>query len=78
MMQDQASLIGDHARGVSDVRGFVYDAVRTPFGRYAGALATAVPTISRPMSSAPVGRAPRLDPARVDEVVLGNATALGG
>jgi acetyl-CoA acetyltransferase family protein len=57
---------------------FVYDAVRTPFGRYAGALAGCRPDdLAAHVVRALVERAPGLDPARVDEVVLGNANGAG-
>ena len=57
---------------------YVYDAVRTPFGRLGGALAQ-----SRPDDLAAfavrtlLDRSPGLDPAAVDEVVLGNANGAG-
>jgi acetyl-CoA acyltransferase len=57
---------------------YVYDAVRTPFGRLGGALAQ-----SRPDDLAAfavrtlLGRSPGLDPAAVAEVVLGNANGAG-
>lgn len=57
---------------------FVYDAVRIPFGRYAGALAGCRPDdLAAHVVGTLVGRAPGLDPARVDEVVLGNANGAG-
>ena len=57
---------------------FVYDAVRTPFGRYAGALAGCRPDdLAAHVVRALVDRAPGLDPARVDEAVLGNANGAG-
>ena len=57
---------------------FVYDAARTPFGRYAGALAGCRPDdLAAHVVRALVGRAPGLDPARVDEVLLGNANGAG-
>ena len=57
---------------------FVYDAVRIPFGRYAGALANCRPDdLAAHVVRTLVGRAPGLDPARVDEVVLGNANGAG-
>jgi acetyl-CoA acetyltransferase family protein len=60
----------------SDV--FVYDAVRTPFGRYAGALAAVRPDDLAALAIRTfVDRAPGLDPSRVDEVVLGNANGAG-
>jgi acetyl-CoA acyltransferase len=57
---------------------YVYDAVRTPFGRLGGALAK-----SRPDDLAAfavrtlLDRCPELDRAAVDEVVLGNANGAG-
>jgi acetyl-CoA acetyltransferase family protein len=60
----------------SDV--FVYDTVRTPFGRYGGALAGSRPDdLAALVVRAITGRAPGLDPARVDEIVLGNANGVG-
>ena len=57
---------------------FVYDAVRIPFGRYAGAIAGCRPDdLAAHVVRTLVGRAPGLDPARVDEVVLGNANGAG-
>jgi len=57
---------------------YVYDAVRTPFGRYAGALAGQRPDdLAAVVVRALLERSPGLDPARVDEVVLGNANGAG-
>ena len=57
---------------------FVYDAVRTPFGRYGGALAQCRPDdLAAGVVGALLGRSPDLDPARVDEVILGNANGAG-
>ncbi len=57
---------------------YVYDAVRTPFGRYAGALAGERPDdLAAVVLRAILERSPGLDPARVDEVVLGNANGAG-
>jgi len=57
---------------------FLYAGVRTPFGRYAGALAGSRPddlaaTVVREI----VRRAPGLDPADVDDVILGCANGAG-
>jgi acetyl-CoA acyltransferase len=57
---------------------FVYDAVRTPFGRFDGALAKVRPddlgaTVLRALAE----RSPALDTAAVDEVVFGNANGAG-
>src|SRR5215212_4312713 len=57
---------------------FLYDAVRTPFGRYGGALAGVRPDdLAAHVLRTLVDRAPALDPARIDEVVLGNANGAG-
>ncbi len=57
---------------------FVYDAVRTPFGKYGGALAGVRPDdLAAHVVRTLVGRSPDLDPARIDEVVLGNANGAG-
>src|SRR4026209_1714590 len=59
---------------------FICDAVRTPIGRYGGALATirtddlaALP----PPPAALLRRTPSLDPAAIEEVVLGCANQAG-
>jgi len=57
---------------------FLYAGVRTPFGRYAGALAGSRPddlaaTVVREI----VNRAPGLEPADVDDVILGCANGAG-
>jgi acetyl-CoA acetyltransferase family protein len=57
---------------------FVYDAIRTPFGRYAGALAGSRPDdLAAFVLRALLERSPDLDPAQVGEVVLGNANGAG-
>jgi acetyl-CoA acetyltransferase family protein len=57
---------------------FLYDAVRTPFGRYGGALAGVRPDdLATVVLKALLERSPALDPAAVDEVVLGNANGAG-
>jgi len=59
------------------VTAFVYDAVRTPFGRYGGGLAGVRPDdLAAHMVRSLVSRAPGLDPA-VDEVLFGNANGAG-
>ncbi|MFE9244145.1 thiolase family protein [Nocardiopsis sp. NPDC006938] len=56
----------------------VLDAVRTPFGRYGGALAGTRPDdLAARVVGALVERAPRLEPAAVDEVLFGNANGAG-
>jgi acetyl-CoA acetyltransferase family protein len=57
---------------------YVVDAVRTPIGRYGGALAGVRPDdLAAHVIRALVDRTPDLDPARIDDVVLGNANGAG-
>lgn len=57
---------------------FVYDAVRTPFGKYGGGLAGVRPDdLAAHVLRAVVDRSPDLDAALVDEVILGNANGAG-
>jgi acetyl-CoA acetyltransferase family protein len=57
---------------------YVVDAVRTPFGRYGGALAGVRPDdLAAGVLRALVGRSPGLNPARIDDVLLGNANGAG-
>jgi acetyl-CoA acetyltransferase family protein len=57
---------------------YVYDAVRTPFGKYGGALAGVRPDdLAAHVLRTLLDRAPALDQARVDEIVLGNANGAG-
>ncbi|MCT2591506.1 thiolase family protein [Streptomyces sp. N2-109] len=57
---------------------YVVDAVRTPVGKYGGALAQARPDdLAAHVVRALLDRTPGLDPGRVDEVVFGNANGAG-
>lgn len=57
---------------------FIYDAVRTPFGRFHGALAGVRPDdLAATVVQATLDRSPGMDPAAVDEVVLGLANGAG-
>ena len=57
---------------------YVYDAVRTPFGRFNGGLAGVRPDdLAATVLRAIADRTPDLDPADLDEVVLGNANGAG-
>lgn len=57
---------------------FVYDTIRTPFGRYGGALAGVRPDdLAAHVIRALADRAPGLDAERVDEVILGCANGAG-
>jgi acetyl-CoA acetyltransferase family protein len=61
---------------ISDV--YVVDAVRTPFGRYAGALSGLRPDdLAARVVAALLARTPQLDPTRIGDVVLGNANGAG-
>ncbi|MDT3395746.1 thiolase family protein [Streptomyces sp. B1866] len=57
---------------------YVVDAVRTPVGRYGGALAPVRPDdLAAHAIRALLARTPGLDPARIDDVYLGNANGAG-
>jgi len=57
---------------------FVYDAVRTPFGKFNGGLAGVRPDdLAAVVLGAILERNPDLDPSAVDEVILGNANGAG-
>ncbi|HEY4224756.1 MAG TPA: thiolase family protein [Pseudolysinimonas sp.] len=57
---------------------FVYDAIRTPFGRYGKALAGVRPDdLAALVVRELVARHPDLDPSRIDDVILGDANQAG-
>ena len=57
---------------------YVYDAVRTPFGRYAGALSGVRPDdLGAHVVRALLERSPELDPAAIDDSIFGNANGAG-
>ncbi|GEB57533.1 thiolase family protein [Streptomyces gardneri] len=57
---------------------YIVDAVRTPVGRYGGALAGVRPDdLAAHVLRALLDRTPALDPARIDDVILGNANGAG-
>ncbi|MFI1963373.1 thiolase family protein [Streptomyces pathocidini] len=57
---------------------YVVDAVRTPVGKYGGALSGVRPDdLAAHVVRALAERSPELDPARVDDVYLGNANGAG-
>ncbi|MFF3455257.1 thiolase family protein [Streptomyces sp. NPDC002730] len=57
---------------------YVVDAVRTPMGKYGGALAGIRPDdLAAGVLGALVSRTPDLDPARIDDVFFGNANGAG-
>jgi acetyl-CoA acyltransferase len=61
---------------VSEV--YILDAVRTPIGRYGGALAGIRPDdLAATVLSGLVARSPDLDPATIDDVLMGDANGAG-
>ncbi len=57
---------------------YLVDGVRTPIGRYGGALSGSRPDdLAAHVIAALIGRHPQLDPAEVDDVVLGCANQAG-
>lgn len=57
---------------------FVYTAVRTPFGRFNGALAGMRPDdLAAGVVTAALSRVPELDPAEIGDVFWGNANGAG-
>jgi len=57
---------------------YLYEAVRTPFGRYAGALASVRPDdLGAHVLRELLARTPDLDPAAIDDVIFGNANGAG-
>jgi acetyl-CoA C-acetyltransferase len=59
-------------------QAFIYDAVRTPFGKFGSGLAAVRPDdLAAHVVREAVRRAPKLDVELIDEVVLGNANGAG-
>ncbi len=57
---------------------YIYEAVRTPFGRYGGALSAVRPDdLAAEILTALLARVPELDPARIDDVIYGVANGAG-
>jgi len=57
---------------------FILDAARTPTGKFRGALAGVRPDdLAAGVVGAVVERSPRLDPARIDDVFMGDANGAG-
>ncbi|MFD5518000.1 thiolase family protein [Streptomyces sp. NPDC127066] len=57
---------------------YIVDAVRTPFGKYGGSLATVRPDdLAAHTVRGLLARTPDLDPARIDDVYFGNANGAG-
>src|SRR5437899_328145 len=57
---------------------YIYDAVRTPFGRYAGGLsAIRADDLAAHVLLVLLDRSPAVDPATIDDVLLGDANGAG-
>jgi acetyl-CoA acyltransferase len=57
---------------------YVYEAVRTPFGKYGGALSGVRPDdLAAGVLKALLARVPQLDPAQIDDVIYGTANGAG-
>jgi len=57
---------------------FIYDAIRTPFGRYGKGLGGVRPDdLAAFVVSEIAARHPEFDPARIDDIILGDANAAG-
>jgi acetyl-CoA acetyltransferase len=55
---------------------YLYDAIRTPFGRFGGGLAGIRPDdLAAHVVATLCERSPGLDPARIDDVIFGNANS---
>ncbi|MFI2238534.1 thiolase family protein [Streptomyces chrestomyceticus] len=75
-MTEQGARDARGAWGARDV--YIVDAVRTPVGKYGGALARTRPDdLAAHVVKALVERTPALDPARIDDVVFGDANGAG-
>jgi acetyl-CoA acyltransferase len=62
----------------TSMNAFLYDAVRTPFGKFNGGLAGTRPDdLAAAVLTAVRDRNPELDPSAVEEVILGNANGAG-
>ncbi len=60
------------------MKAFLYGSVRTPFGRFAGALAAVRPDdLAATVIRALLAKFPGVDPASIDDVVFGNANGAG-
>jgi acetyl-CoA acyltransferase len=63
---------------VSSKSAYIYDAVRTPFGRHGGLLSAARPDdLAAEVITAIVERSPTLDSVLIDDIVWGNANGAG-
>ena len=59
-------------------QAFLYDAIRTPFGKIGGSLSAHRPDdLAAHVVRELVARAPQLDPDRIDESIFGNANGAG-
>ena len=59
-------------------QAFIIDALRSPFGRYGGALASVRPDdLASQVINALMKRNPQIDPSLIDDVILGCANQSG-
>jgi acetyl-CoA acetyltransferase family protein len=59
-------------------RAYIYEAIRTPFGRYGGALSGVRPDdLAAGVLTALLACVPQLDPAQIDDVIYGTANGSG-
>ena len=59
-------------------QAYLYDAIRTPFGKIGGALSSHRPDdLAAHVVRELVARAPKLDTSSIDEVIFGNANGAG-
>ncbi len=59
-------------------QAYLYDAIRTPFGKIGGSLSAHRPDdLAAHVVRELVARAPQLDPERIDESIFGNANGAG-
>ena len=56
---------------------YIYDAVRTPFGRYAAPSCVRPDDLGAQVVRSLLERVPHLDPAAIDDVLFGNANGAG-
>ena len=57
---------------------YIYEAIRTPFGRYGGALSAVRPDdLAAVVLKALLARVPQLEPAQIDDVIYGTANGSG-
>src|SRR6185436_13195042 len=69
---------GRGGRGGVGLSAYLYDGIRTPFGRHGGALAGVRPDdLAAHVVRELLARSPELDPERIGDVLFGNANGAG-